>query len=94
MALRQRYIEYFAYNINTYSDIITLKEELKKLLDNQFIVSLQISAHGHNNSEFGVLSQNSQVEDIKPTSSLFNTPFSPLDYSSPAANGSDQKHSI
>ncbi len=45
MSLRQKYIEYHTSNINTFADIVTLKEELRKLLNNQFSLTVTVTAY-------------------------------------------------
>lgn len=44
MALRQKYIEYHTFNVNTCSDLTILKEELQQLLNNQFTLSVTVNA--------------------------------------------------
>lgn len=45
MALRQKYVEYHTFNVNTLSDLITLKEELQKLVNNNFTLSVTVNAY-------------------------------------------------
>lgn len=90
MGLKPRYIEYFTYNINSYSELLTLKEELKKLLDNRSSISLQISAYGYNDQEYSFISQPPQTEETKPSVSFFDSSYSSLDYS-PTINGAGAK---
>lgn len=45
MSLRQKYIEYHTCNINTFADIVSLKEELRKLLNNQFSLTVTVTAY-------------------------------------------------
>ncbi len=91
MGLKPRFIEYFNYNINTYSDLAVFSEEIKKLLDKQFSVCTQITAHGYNSSDFGNVAQETQDVENRPSTSFFNPSFSPIDYSS--GNGAESKHS-
>lgn len=88
MGLKARFIEYFSYNINTYPDLEEFKEEIAKLLGKQFSVSVQITAHGFNSSDFGSISQNNL--ETKVSSSFFNPSFSTLDYNN--ENGAGSKH--
>lgn len=48
MALRQKYIEYHTFNVNTFSDLSSLKEELYKLLTKNFSFSVVVTAYDNN----------------------------------------------
>lgn len=48
MALRQRYIEYHTSNINTIADVLTFKDELRKLLNSHFSLSVTVTAYDNN----------------------------------------------
>ena len=92
MGLKPRFIEYFNYNINTYSDLASFTEDIKKLLDQQLSVTAQLTAHGFSNcSEFGSVGQDTLDQDVKPSTSFFNATFSPLDYSGGNGAGANQR---
>lgn len=91
MGLKPRFIEYFNYNINTYSDLALFMEEIKKLLDQQLSLTAQLTAHGFSCSEFGNTDQDTVDLDAKPSAYFFNTAFSPLDYSSGNGVGANQR---
>ena len=48
MALRQKYIEYHTFNISTFADVVALKEDLQKLLNNHFSLSVSVNAYDYN----------------------------------------------
>lgn len=53
MALRQRYIEYHTFNVSTFADVVTLKEELTKLLNKSFSLTVSVNAYDQSeNREF------------------------------------------
>lgn len=90
MGLKPRFIEYFNSNINTQSDLADFREEIKKLLDKQFSLCVQVTAHAFNFSEFGNIRQDTQDLETRPSPPVFNHLFSPLDYLD--GNGADRKH--
>ena len=91
MTLRQRYIEYYNYNINSYADLESLKEELKTLVDKKFSISVQLSAHGYDSSTFDPISPNNQRLESKPGVPPYYTSLFPVDYS--YGSGATDQHS-